>query len=234
MTREILLIDDDVELCGLLKQYLESEGLAAVAVHDGVEGLARALKEAFDLIVLDVTLPGMSGLDVLRQLRAKSNVPVLILTARGDDVDRIVGLELGADDYLAKPFNPRELTARIRAILRRAAAPPANPSEPSRITVGDVELDLGAHTVRQGGRQIELTAVEFSLLAHLLRSAGRVVSREFLADQVLGRKFVAWDRSLDVHVSKLRKKLGGTSGGAERIRTIRGVGYLYAAPAGGE
>jgi two-component system response regulator CpxR len=153
---------------------------------------------------------------------------VLILTARGEDVDRIVGLEIGADDYLAKPFNPRELLARIRAILRRSDG--ARPHELGRLAVGDVEMDLGAHTVRRNGELVDLTAVEFSLLERLLRAAGNVVTRETLAQEVLGRKFVAWDRSLDVHVSKLRKKLGERVAGRERIKTVRGVGYIYTTP----
>jgi DNA-binding response OmpR family regulator len=229
----ILIVDDDVDLCELVQQYLEGEGFGIDAVHDGVTGLERARGDSYALIVLDVMLPGMSGLEVLRKLRQQgANVPVLILTARGDEVDRIMGLEIGADDYLPKPFNPRELIARIRAILRRAHE--NERKEPGRITVGDVEMDLGAHTVRRNGEVIELTAVEFSLLEHLLHSAGHVVSREQLAQSVLGRKFVAWDRSLDVHVSKLRKKLGESVGDRERMKTVRGVGYIYTTPESGE
>src|SRR5215471_6503047 len=219
----ILIVDDDVDLCELVQQYLEGEGFGVEAVHNGDTGLQRALANSYALVVLDVMLPGMSGLDVLRNLRQHSQVPVLILTARGDEVDRIIGLEIGADDYLPKPFNPRELIARIRAILRRAHE--IERKEPGRLSVGDLEMDLGAHTVRRDGEAIELTAVEFSLLEHLLRSAGHVVSREQLAQSVLGRKFVAWDRSLDVHVSKLRKKLGERVDDRERIKTVRGVGY---------
>jgi len=224
----ILIVDDDVDLCELVQQYLENEGFGVEAIHNGEAGLQRALADEHALVVLDVMLPGMSGLDVLRNLRQHSQVPVLILTARGDEVDRIVGLEIGADDYLPKPFNPRELIARIRAILRRAHE--IERKEPGRLSIGDIEMDLGAHTVRRDGESVELTAVEFSLLEHLLRAAGHVVSREQLAQSVLGRKFVAWDRSLDVHVSKLRKKLGERVDDRDRIKTVRGVGYIYTTP----
>jgi two-component system response regulator CpxR len=229
---KILIIDDDVDLCELVQQYLTGEGFQVETIHDGAQGLQRALEGDFGLVVLDVMLPGMGGLDELRSLRQRSRVPVLILTARGEDVDRIVGLEIGADDYLAKPFNPRELLARIRAILRRSDG--GRPHELGRLAVGDVEMDLGAHTVRRNGELVDLTAVEFSLLEKLLRAAGNVVTRETLAQEVLGRKFVAWDRSLDVHVSKIRKKLGERVGGRERIKTVRGVGYIYTTPGSGQ
>jgi two-component system response regulator CpxR len=227
----VLVVDDDVELCDLVSEYLQPEGFEVVAVHTGDQGLERALSGNFSLVVLDVMLPGLNGLDVLRRLRAKSRVPVLILTARGDDVDRIVGLEIGADDYLPKPFNPRELLARIRAILRRAQAGPViagAPPEP--VVIGDVEIDPGARSVHRGGENVELTAVEFALLEALVRSAGQVITRDQLANAVLGRRFVAYDRSIDMHVSKLRKKLGPQPDGSDRIKTIRGVGYTYARP----
>ena len=224
---KILIVDDDVELCELVGEYLSREGFEVEAVHNGDKGLERALSGEHALVVLDLMLPGMTGLDVLRRLRGESRAPVLILTARGEDVDRIVGLEIGADDYLPKPFNPRELVARIRAILRRSQAVPA-PMVAS-ITVGDVELDPGARSVTRNGERLELTAVEFSLLEALMRSAGQVVTREYLAQTVLGRRFMAYDRSIDMHVSKLRKKLGpAAADGRERIKTIRGVGYIYA------
>jgi two-component system response regulator CpxR len=223
---KILIIDDDVELCELVSEYMTREGFELEAAHNGDKGLERALSGEHALVVLDIMLPGMTGLDVLRRLRAESRTPVLILTARGEDVDRIVGLEIGADDYLAKPFNPRELVARVRAILRRSQATPASASAP--VTVGDVELDPGARTVTRDGQPVDLTAVEFSLLEALMRSAGQVVTREFLAQTVLGRRFVAYDRSIDMHVSKLRKKLGPQPGDGERIKTVRGVGYIYA------
>jgi two-component system response regulator CpxR len=224
----VLIVDDDTELCELVTEYLTSEGFQLEAVHDGPHGLERAQSGEHAIVVLDIMLPGMSGLDVLRRLRTRSRVPVLILTARGDDVDRIVGLEIGADDYLAKPFNPRELLARIRAILRRSSGSPGD--APERVAVGDVELDPAARTVRRGGELVELTSVEFSLLEILLRSAGQVVGRDQIAHDVLGRQFFPYDRSIDMHVSKLRRKLGDAPGGGERIKTIRGVGYVYARP----
>jgi len=226
---KILIIDDDVELCELVGEYLGREGFEVEAAHNGDKGLERALTGDYSLVVLDIMLPGMTGLDVLRHLRAESRTPVLILTARGEEVDRIVGLEIGADDYLGKPFNPRELLARVRAILRRSQAAPA--SNAALVALGDVELDPGARTVTRDGEAVELTAVEFSLLEALMRSAGQVVTREFLAQTVLGRRFVAYDRSIDMHVSKLRKKLGPQPGSdGERIKTVRGVGYIYARP----
>lgn len=222
----ILIVDDDVDLYQLVSQFLEPEGFQVDAAHDGPKGLERALSGDYSLIVLDLMLPDMGGLEVLRHLRVKSNVPVLILTARGEDVDRIVGLEIGADDYLPKPFNPRELLARIRAILRRVRES-ATRGPDDKLRIGDVELDPGTRKVQRAGEKVELTAVEFNLLEQLLRSAGRVVERENLAQEVLGRKLSAFDRSLDVHVSNLRKKLGDRADGEERIQTIRGVGYIY-------
>ena len=234
----ILVIDDDAELCELLSDYLGQEGFAVESANDAARGLDRALSGDPALVVLDVMLPGMSGFEVLRRLREASRVPVLMLTARGDDVDRIVGLEMGADDYLPKPFNPRELVARIRAVQRRALAPPetalaaAAPEAPQRLTVGDVELDPGTRMVRRDGQVVELTSVEFSFLEVLLRAAGKVVSRDELAEAALGRELSAYDRSVDVHVASLRRKLGHRIGSLERIRTVRGVGYLYSLTSG--
>jgi two-component system response regulator CpxR len=226
----VLVVDDDVELCELVAEYLHPEGFEVEVVHDGEQGVERALSGEHALVVLDVMLPGVSGFEALRRVRAKSLTPVLMLTARGDDVDRIVGLELGADDYLPKPFNPRELVARIRAILRRTKPESKEvtvaPTR-ERISVGDVELDTGTRVVRRAGEVIELTAVEFNLLEVLLRAAGRVVTREELAKAVLGRDLAPFDRSIDVHVSNLRKKLGHHAGEVERIKSVRGVGYIY-------
>jgi len=222
----ILVVDDDVELCSLVSEYLRPEGFQVEAVHDGKAGLARALSGDHLLAVLDVMLPGMNGFDILRRIRDSSRLPVLLLTARGEDVDRIVGLEIGADDYLPKPFNPRELVARIRAILRRTRAKGEAPV-PDVIRVVDVELDPATRTVLHRGKTVELTSVEFSLLQVLLREAGRVVTREALVDEVLGRKFSPFDRSIDMHVSKVRKKLGDSDTG-DHIKTIRGAGYIFA------
>jgi len=233
LSHRILVIDDDAELCELLQDYLAREGFALDAVHDGVTGLDRAVSGEHGLVILDVMLPGLSGFEVLRRLRERSRVPVLMLTARGEDVDRIVGLEMGADDYLPKPFNPRELVARIRAIQRRASVSVGTgggPAAPRLVVVGDLELDPGSRSVRRGGEPVELTSVEFSLLEALLLSAGRVVTRDALAEAALGRELSAYDRSVDVHVSSLRRKLGHRRGNTERIKTVRGVGYLYARP----
>src|SRR5262245_26738482 len=225
----VLLVDDDVELAELVGEYLTREGFTLDAETDGSHALDRALSGDYHLTVLDVMLPGVSGFDLLRGIRATSQVPVLMLTARGDDVDRIVGLELGADDYLSKPFNPRELVARIRAILRRTQTEPRLPGERATETLGvdDVAMDLGRRTVRRGGETVELTAVEFTLLEILVRAAGAVVRRDELARGALGRALLPFDRSIDVHVSRLRKKLGPRPGGGERIATMRAVGYMY-------
>jgi two-component system response regulator CpxR len=230
----ILVIDDDVDLCDLLTDYLTPEGLEVESVYEGELGAARALSGDHALVVLDVMLPSISGFDVLRRIRAGSRVPVLMLTARGDEVDRIVGLEMGADDYLPKPFNPRELVARIRAIQRRIeprpdAAPSAGKAADT-IAVGDIQVEPRARVVLQSGRPVDLTSVEFALLEVLVRAAGQVVTREDLAKEVLGRRLTPYDRSIDVHISNLRRKLGHQVGDAERIKTVRGTGYIYTLP----
>jgi len=228
----ILVIDDDAELCSLVGEYLAPEGFQVESIHEGNAGLERALSGDHLLLVLDVMLPGMNGFDVLRRIRSTSRIPVLLLTARGEDVDRIVGLEIGADDYLPKPFNPRELVARIRAILRRTqgAEKSGERTIPGILRVGDVELDPATRTVWHKSKPVELTSVEFNLLQVLLREAGRVVTRERLVDVVLSRKFSPFDRSIDMHVSKVRKKLGDSDDGADHIKTVRGVGYIFTHP----
>ena len=219
----VLIIDDDIELCQLLAARMSGEGFEIEAVHDGPRGLERALSREHSLVVLDLMLPGMGGLDVLRRVRAQSPIPVLILTARGEDVDRILGLEIGADDYLPKPFNPRELIARIRAILRRSDRVAAG-THP--LILGDLRLDPAAREARMQGQLLLLTSVEFALLEMLMQHAGRIVTREELTEAVLGRKLGPFDRVIDVHVSNIRKKLG-TNQGVERIKAIRGSGYLF-------
>lgn len=215
----ILIVDDDVELCEMLSERLQQDDFVTEFVHDGTRGLERALSGDHGLVVLDLMLPGMSGIELLRQLRQNSDVPVLILTAKGEDVERILGLEIGADDYLPKPFNPRELVARIRAILRRSLRVSG---EERPLFVGDLQLHAAAREVYLDERPILLTSVEFTLLEVLVREAGRVVSRERLTEIVLGRELRPFDRVIDVHVSNLRRKLGN-----ERIKTVRGSGYLF-------
>jgi two-component system response regulator CpxR len=224
MNERLLMVDDDVELCELLSERLKREGYMLEAVHDGVRGLERARSGEHSLVILDLMLPGVGGLELLRKLRQQSGIPVLILTARGEEVERVLGLEIGADDYLPKPFSPRELLARIRAILRRTARAVV---QGTRMKSGDLSLDPQAREAWMNHQSLDLTSVEFSLLEALLHDAGRVVTRERLTEIVLGRKLGAFDRVIDVHVSNLRKKLGDPPGG-ERIKTVRGVGYQLA------
>lgn len=227
--RHLLVVDDDAELCQLLSEYLVPEGYDVEAVHSGLEGVERALSGNHALVVLDVMLPDVRGFEVLRQLRAQSRMPVLMLTARGNEQDRILGLEMGADDYLPKPFNPRELIARIEAILRRSGVdrPPADARAAAELSVDDVSMNKGSRIVRRGRDMIELTTVEFDLLEALLRAAGRVIPRDELVRAVLNRPFSPFDRSIDTHVSNLRRKLGPAPGGHERIKSVRGIGYQY-------
>lgn len=229
---QVLVIDDDLELCELLKKYLGREGFEVNFAHDGERGVDMAMASTPTLVVLDVMLPGTNGFEVLRRLRSDSNIPVLMLTARGDDVDRIVGLEMGADDYLPKPFNPRELVARIRAVLRRVRGDGEKPQTAGseRLHIGDIELDKSTRLVRRSGEPVALTAVEFDLMELLMKSAGRIVTREDLVRSVLGRELSPYDRAIDTHVSNLRKKLGAANGVTERIKTIRGVGYIFLRP----
>ena len=233
---QLLIIDDDRELCELVAELLGEEGFRVEVANRSEAGLERALSGEHALVVLDVMMPGMNGFEVLRRLRAEgSDIHVLMLTARGDDVDRIVGLEIGADDYLPKPFNPRELIARIQAIMRRvrqrgAANAALEGNAPNRISVGDVKVDTGTRRVWRDGEAVELTNVEYEILVILLSAAGRVVTREELVRSALGREISVFDRSIDMHISHLRKKLGRRAGEFERIKTVRGVGYIYARP----
>jgi two-component system response regulator CpxR len=226
MNNKILIIDDDEELCELVAEYLTVEGFETSAVHDGESGLREARKGAFDLAILDVMLPKMSGFEVLRNLREDSALPVLMLTARGDDMERIIGLEIGADDYLPKPFNPRELVARLRAILRRAN-PETDGDAAEAVSVEDVTLSPTLRSVEVGGEPVSLTSIEFELLTALMNNAGKVSRKEDLSESVLERSLSPYDRSLDMHISNLRKKLGPREDGTERIKTIRSVGYIY-------
>ena len=232
----LLIIDDDTELCGMLEDYLGRHGFRVTTEHHGELGLKRALTGEFSLVLLDVMLPGIDGFEVLRRLRGSSQVSVLLLTARGEDIDRIVGLEIGADDYLPKPFNPRELLARVRAILRRTQARQQGKEGRSAIrhlSVAGIELDTGSRTVVCGTASVDLTNVEFELLAALMESPGQILTREHLTEQVLDRPFNPFDRSLDMHVSRLRRKLEEAASLGEQIKTIRSMGYQLAIPASG-
>jgi two-component system response regulator CpxR len=229
----VLIVDDDVELCELVTEYLSQEGYAVECVYDGTQALERVATATPDLVVLDVMLPGLNGFDVLRRIRERCEVPVIMLTARGEEVDRVVGLELGADDYMPKPFSPRELTARMRAVLRRVenGRLARESGHAEALVVGDLHLDLGARTVTVNDAEVRLTGIEFGLLEQLVRNAGTIVDRGDLSREVLGRRASTFDRSLDVHLSNLRKKLGPLADGTERIKTVRSVGYLYVRPA---
>ncbi len=223
----ILIIDDDAELCELVGEFLTLEGFVIASVHDGEEGVKQALAGEYALIVLDVMLPRLNGFEVLRRIRAAKRTPIIMLTARGEDVDRIIGLELGADDYLPKPFNPRELVARIRAVLRRMQPEPVTQFAPENLIVDDVELSKSSRVVRCNGQVIELTSAEFDLLELLLQAAGKVVTREDIARLALGKEYSPFDRSIDMHVSNLRRKLGERNDVIERIKSVRGIGYIY-------
>jgi DNA-binding response OmpR family regulator len=220
----LLIVDDDVELCALLIERLAEDGFDLSAVHNGIDGLELASNGSYALVILDVMLPRMGGIDVLKQLRARSSVPVLMLTARGDDIDRIIGLEVGADDYLPKPFNPRELVARIKAILRRIDE---RRTDIEKFAAGDILIDTTLREAYVGDRSLQLTTIEFALLEVLVRNPGRALSREYLTGIALGRKLGAFDRTIDVHISNLRRKLDERRG-IERIKTVRGSGYLLA------
>jgi DNA-binding response OmpR family regulator len=232
----LLMIDDDRKLCRLVATYLEPLGFDVTAVHTGTEGAERATasEEKWHAIILDVMLPGMDGFEVLKKIRAVSRVPVLMLTARGDETDRIVGLEVGADDYLPKTFSTRELLARLRAVLRRSApATTANggaEAPPTELVVGPLHLNLDARSAVLGASVLVLTPVEFDLLTSLARARGRVKTREMLLDEIRDRNYDVFDRSIDVHISSLRKKLGDDAKNPRFIRTVRSAGYMLVAP----
>ncbi len=216
----ILIVDDDDELSGMLSELLVREGYRVDTQNDGRRGLAAALNGGYDLLVLDVMLPGIDGFEILKRIRRESRIPIMMLTARGEDEDRIVGLELGADDYLPKPFNTRELVARVKAIMRRLEE--RNPG--GKLEVNGITIDPGTRDVLRDGTPVEVTTFEFDILETLMRSAGRVVSRDQLMEELYGRKATPFDRSVDMHISHLRRKLEGEK---PLIKTVRGVGYQF-------
>lgn len=220
---KVLLVDDDVEMTSMLADYLRAEGFVTDAVYNGEDAVSAALTGGYVAVILDIMLPRLSGIEALRQIRRSSDIPVLMLTAKGDDIDRVVGLELGADDYVSKPYFPRELVARLRAVLRRDGLRHAGTAR-SRLTLADLRIDTGACWAHCRERELELTTSEFKLLTALLRAADTVVSKDELSQQVLGRPHTAYDRSIDVHVSNLRQKLIA-AGSSVAIETVRGVGY---------
>ena len=228
----LLIADDDVELCDILRNYFELDGMQLDAVHRGDAVLDALAMGSYDLLILDIMLPGMTGLDVLREVRQIGTTPILMLSARGEETDRVLGLELGADDYLPKPCSPRELAARVRSILRRTSSSNAD-SEVKKgagsklLQVGDLELNLGARQVQCSGKPIDLTGTEFNVLHELLKCSGELIKKDDLSQRALGRRLAPFDRSLDTHVSNLRKKLGPTGDGRPRINSVRGAGYIY-------
>ena len=225
----ILLIDDDADFCDLVAEFLEPFGYDVDYVHDGQTGLKRVREGAYRAVILDVMMPGMDGFEVLKFLRRESDIPVLVLTSRGDEVDRIVGLEIGADDYIPKTFSARELLARLRAVLRRVvrAAPQAADAAELPLVAGSLHVDPGSRSVRLDGNELELTRLEFDLLLLLVRSKGRVLTRDHLYERVAGREYEWEDRAVDVHMSSLRKKLGDDPRAPRFIKTVRGVGYMF-------
>ena len=223
----LLLIDDDEKLTALMREYLEPHGFRVDVVHDGMAGVEAALSTKPALVILDLMLPGIDGLEVCRRVRGASSVPILMLTASGEETDRIVGLEMGADDYLPKPFNTRELLARIRAILRRSGGETAADAA-SVLRVGTLQVDAGSRTVRVHGKEVELTTAEFDVLHALAANAGRVLSRDQLLQKIHGRDWAAYDRSVDVHISRLRQKIEDDPKHPVLLKTVRGVGYQLA------
>jgi DNA-binding response OmpR family regulator len=227
----ILLIDDDEKMSLLLTKYLAPHGYVVTAVHDGLEGAEQVFTGHWNMIILDIMLPGIDGFELLKKIRARSTIPVLMLTARSDESDRIVGLEVGADDYVTKNSSSRELLARIRALLRRAYGPPPSLGDSdTEINVGDLKIDLQSYRVFIAGRSVALTAIEFNLLSSLAKARGKVKTREQLLSDVSDRKFNLQDRTVDVHISMLRRKLGDHSGGQQYIKTVRSIGYMLVSP----
>ncbi len=226
---DVLLVDDDLDLCELLTELLSHEHIQITTVHNGAAGIEAALEGTFSLVLLDVTLPRINGFEVLRTIRQQSMIPVIMLTARGDDVDRIVGLEIGADDYLTKPFNHRELVARIKAIMRRVSSTEVKPNDRGQLFIDDLRLNLINHEVFLGDKVLEITATEFILLKTLIERAGELVLRDELTHLALNRRLTLHDRAIDMHVSNLRRKIGCKPDGRPRLKTVRGSGYFYIA-----
>lgn len=227
MAHKILVVDDEAEIARLVRAYLERAGFAVVTAGEGREALAVFRHERPQLVVLDLNLPGMDGLDVCREMRRASDVPIIMLTARLEETDRLIGLELGADDYVVKPFSPREIVARVRAVLRRAEGAPARPEV---ATSGGVELDLTRRTASANGKPLDLTAMEFDLLALLVEHPGQVFTRLQMLDRAQGDAYEGYERTIDAHVKNLRKKLGDDSQDPRFIETVRGVGYRFHSP----
>lgn len=228
----ILMIDDDTKLCRLVTDYLAPFGFDVTSVNTGTDGITAASGRQYAAILLDVMLPGIDGFEVLRQIRAVSSVPILMLTSLGDEADRIIGLENGADDYLPKTFSTREVLARLRAVTRRSQLNAASLNDTDQISSGDLELNAATRIARQNGKRLELTSLEFDLLHCLLRSSGRVLNRDQILDEIAGRDYDAFDRSIDVHISSLRKKLGDDFKSPRYIRTFRRVGYMFVGDGG--
>jgi DNA-binding response OmpR family regulator len=226
-SRRVLLVDDDPQLCSMLAEYLQREGFVVSTVHNGQAGVDAIAEGGIDVVVMDITMPVMDGFEALRRIRTISDVPVVMLTARGDEVDRIVGLEIGADDYLPKPFNPRELTARLRAVLRRASLSPTAVSGNDALEHGSVRIEPGSRRLLKHGESVSVTATEFVIAELLLRSAGQIVTKDDLMEKALGRRLTPYDRSLDTHIANLRRKLGTADDGSSLIKTVRGQGYLF-------
>ncbi|MBN0988434.1 response regulator transcription factor [Amphritea pacifica] len=224
---KLMLVDDDQELCELIGQYLQSEGFDVSFAHSVEQALPLLQQDgSYDLLIFDIMMPGQSGLELLQQVRPRIKTPVIMLTGRGEDIDRIIGLEMGADDYLGKPCNPRELVARIRAVLRRSGQQPAAEGSCDKLAIHGIELDCGKRQMQVSGAELELTSAEFNVLAELMRSAGTIVSKDDLTEKVLHRKLTAYDRAIDVHVSRVRQKLAAVLPDRELIKTVRGAGYM--------
>jgi DNA-binding response OmpR family regulator len=225
--RRVLLVDDDPQLCAMLAEYLSHEGFLVATVHNGQAGVDAVTAGEIDVVVMDITMPVMDGFEALRQIRTTSEVPVVMLTARGDEVDRIVGLEIGADDYLPKPFNPRELSARLRAVLRRVNISPATSNDGAPFEQGHIRIEPGSRRLLRSGAPVPVTATVFVIAQLLMRSAGEIVTKDELMEKALGRRLTPYDRSLDTHIANLRKKLGTADDGSALIKTIRGQGYIF-------